>query len=118
MQNTVKVKVQKKRGGGVKSSRITTLLRAKGFYLCSEIAGFLGVHASTVYRWMRNNQVEYKEVNGTHYIMWNSVIDFLGPEVSQMLNVGKIDFESQTLVQPNFVQNSSPSMNQTGMALP
>ena len=61
-----------------KDSRLTVNLRKRGYHLCSEVAQRLGVHKTTLYRWIRDGRIEALDFNGAYYVEWNSLVKHLG----------------------------------------
>jgi hypothetical protein len=68
-------------------TELTRRLREQGYFPISEIAGKIGVHYSTVYRWVRENIVASLDFGGAHYVEWKSVVAHLG-EVANVLGLG------------------------------
>jgi excisionase family DNA binding protein len=61
-------------------------MRAKGFLLCTEVAELVGIHKTTVYRWVRDGRVRAKDFSGAYYVEWGSVLEHLG-EVADVLGL-------------------------------
>jgi excisionase family DNA binding protein len=60
-------------------SELSNKMRDKGYVLCTEVAKTIGVHKTTVYRWVKTNRVKYHDFNGAYYIEWESVLQLMGP---------------------------------------
>lgn len=71
-----------------KDSRLTVNLRRRGYHLCSEVAQRLGVHKTTLYRWIRDGRIEALDFNGAYYVEWKSLVNHLG-EVADVLGLTK-----------------------------
>lgn len=74
-----------------KDSRLTVNLRKRGYYLCSEVAQKLGVHKTTLYRWIRDGRIEALDFNGAYYVEWDSLVKHLGEVASVLGLTGETD---------------------------
>lgn len=82
--------MSRKRAGTCASpkSELSKKLRLEGYYPISEVAKRVGLHYSTIYRWVRENIVEHLDFGGAYYVKWTSVVDHLGT-VAEILNLSK-----------------------------
>jgi hypothetical protein len=71
-----------------KDSRLTLNLRKRGYHLCSEVAATIGVHKTTLYRWIRNEHIDAISFNGAYYVEWKSLVEHLG-DVAGVLGLTK-----------------------------
>lgn len=71
-----------------KDSRLTANLRKRGYRLCSEVAAIIGVHKTTLYRWIRDERIEAINFNGAYYVEWKSLVEHLG-DVAGVLGLTK-----------------------------
>jgi excisionase family DNA binding protein len=70
------------------SSNLTERLRHEGYLPISEVATRIGLHYTTVYRWVRENIVDFVDFGGAYYVKWASVVAHLGA-VADVLDMDK-----------------------------
>lgn len=61
-------------------------MREKGYLPCTEVAGRVGIHKATVYRWVRDGRIRAKDLSGAYYVEWASVVEYLG-EIAEVLGL-------------------------------
>jgi excisionase family DNA binding protein len=76
------------KGNGSRDSAVVQRMRERGYVPSTEAAGRVGVHKSTLYRWIRDRRVEAVDFNGAYFIRWNSVVEHLG-EAGKVLGLTK-----------------------------
>ena len=73
---------------GSRDSAFVQRMRQRGYVPSTEAASRVGVHKSTLYRWIRDRRVVAVDFNGAYFIEWNSVVDHLG-EAGKVLGLTK-----------------------------
>jgi hypothetical protein len=67
-------------------SQLSKRMEEQGYLMCSRVAERVGVHNSTVYKWIRDDVIEYVDHNGAYYVLWSSVVKHMG-KVGEILGL-------------------------------
>lgn len=59
-------------------------LRAKGYLPAPEVIKDLGVHHTTLYRWIKKKKVKSARVGGRLYVSRASLVEYLGQEAAEV----------------------------------
>ena len=66
---------------------LDSVMKARGLFSVSEISQKLGVHPTTVYRWIDANKIEGGRAGGRRYVDLESLKEFLGEETLQAAKI-------------------------------
>lgn len=66
------------KSNGGRDSEVARRMRQRGYVPSTEAANRVGVHKSTLYRWIRDGRIESVDFNGAYFIRWESVVEHLG----------------------------------------
>ena len=63
-------------------------MNEQGYLSCRKASDMVGVHRSTLYRWIKANRVSAIDMHGVYYVQWESLVRCMGA-ASSVLGLDK-----------------------------